>query len=394
MFLFATPCLSRYNALMTINPIIIIGTGLAGYTLAKEIRKIDKDVPLCLFSEDDGCFYSKPQLSATLAKGKLPDDLPLADVVAMRTQLNAEIHNYTTVSAVDTANKTVHVGEKSYAYSQCVFACGASVLPLPFKSKAENELLRVNNLEDYRRMHSALVGKKHIAIVGAGLVGTEFAVDLTSAGFTVDVIAMGEAPLDRFMPATCGKVVQEALAAHGVNWHLAQKVNDIHKVGKQFVIHTGEQTLEVDAVLIAIGIRPNIQLAAQAGVTVDKGIVSDDYCQTSAAHVYAVGDCAQMQGAVRNYTLPIFQAAKALAKTLCGDKTAVVLPVTPIITKTPCHPIVMVLPEQQQGEWQIEQAQAQGCKALYYVNDKLIGFILTGTFASERTSMLKLINNN
>lgn len=371
------------------EPIIIIGTGLAGYNLAKEIRKLDTETPLCLITQDDGCFYSKPQLSSSFGHNKLPDDLPLADVNKMRTQLDADIHTYTEVTAVEPDAHAVRIGDKTLSYSQLVFANGACVLPEKFSGDALNDLIRVNNLEDYRRFNTALSGKKTVAVIGAGLVGTEFALDLTTAGFDVHVIAMGKTPLDRFMPEACGEVVQAALAEKGIHWHLGQAIKAIHHDGNAYAVVAENETVNADVVLVAIGITPDVRLAKAAGLTVNKGIVVDDTCQSSHPDIYALGDCAEMSGVVRHYTAPILAAARGLAKTLTGTKTAVTIPVTPVVVKTPVHPIVMALPNNNQtGVWAIEIADKTGSKALFKSGEQLLGFVLTGACAVERQALL------
>ena len=374
------------------HPIIIIGTGLAGYNLAKEIRKLDATIRLCLMTQDGGYFYSKPQLSSSLGHQKLPNDLILSDVNKMREQLSADIHTYTEVTAIDPVAHVVSVGEKTFPYSKLIFANGARVLPGVFPGTAADDVNRVNNLEDYRRFCEALVGKKTVAIIGAGLVGTEFAIDLTTAGFNVHVIAMGQTPLDRFMPAACGEVVQQVLAETGIHWHLGKAIKTIDRHHDGYVVDCGDEKIVADNVLIAIGIAADITLAKAAGLIVNKGIVVDEFCQSSAADIYALGDCAEIAGVMRHYTAPILQAARSLAKTLTGTKTAVNFPIMPIIVKSPAYPIVMVLPAAgQAGEWQIEYANRVGAKALFKSQDKVFGFVLIGQATTERMELIKLV---
>ncbi len=374
------------------KPILIIGTGLAGYNLAKEIRKLDPIVPLCLITQDDGCFYSKPQLSSSLGHQKSPDDLMLSDVTKMREQLQAEIHTYTDVTAVDPVAHCVKAGDKIFPYGKLIFANGAKVLPVIFSGSAANEVIRVNNLEDYRRFYAALSGKKTVAIIGAGLVGTEFAIDLTSVGFTVHVVAMSQTPLDRFMLPACGEVVKHALSERGIHWHLNKTIQSIDHHSSGYVLDCGDEKIVADLVLVAIGITPDIALAQTAGLKVNKGIVVDDCCQSSDEDIYALGDCAEIVGVVRNYTVPILQAAKSLAKTLTGTRTPISFPIMPIIVKSPAYPIVMVLPSANQvGEWHVEIADKVGSKALFILNDQVFGFVLTGQYTSERMELIKIL---
>lgn len=343
-------------------------------------------------TQDGGYFYSKPQLSSSLGHQKLPDDLILSDVNKMREQLQAEIHTYTEVTAVDSVAHLVKVGQKTFSYRKLIFANGAVVLPIVFSGSAANDVIRVNSLEDYRRLHHALTNKKTVAIIGAGLVGTEFAIDLTTAGLDVHVIAMGQTPLDRFMPAACGEAVKQALSEKGIQWHLGKPVQSVDYHHSGYLIDCGDEQVAADVVLMAIGITPDVALAKAAGLTVNKGIVVDGYCQSSDSDIYALGDCAEINGVVRNYTAPILYAARSLAKTLTDTKTAVDFPVMPVVVKSPAHPIVMVLPPQGQvGAWYVEYADKTGSKALFKAQDKILGFVLTGKAAAERAELIKSI---
>ena len=119
---------------MTENaPLVIVGTGLAGYNLAKEFRKLDSARPLLLVSADDGRFYSKPLLSTGFAKGKEADELGMQDAAAMAAQLDAEVLTGTSVSAIDPAARTLTLDGREQPYSDLVLALGAEVRSLPWR---------------------------------------------------------------------------------------------------------------------------------------------------------------------------------------------------------------------------------------------------------------------
>ncbi len=373
------------------KPIIIIGSGLAGYTLAKEFRKLDTASPLHIITARKGHFYSKPLLSTALAQKRTAETLPMADAETMSKQLNATIHTETSVTKIDTVNQHVYFGKESLEYSKLVLACGADVIKPPLVGNAVNEILSVNDLEDYAEFRRSIHDKKHIAILGAGLVGCEFANDLIAAGHTVDVIAPSPYPLDRLLPEEVALVLQRALAAEGVHWHLEQLPTSVDKAADGYLITLSYQSrLKVDIVLSAIGLRPHIGLAEATGLQVNRGILVDRSLETSVKNIYALGDCAEVNGLVLLFVAPLLNCARVLAKTLAGEETIVDYPAMPVVLKTPACPIVVSPPPQNvEGNWQIS-GQGNDLTALFYdQHQNLRGFALTGTAVQQRGGLTK-----
>jgi rubredoxin-NAD+ reductase len=149
-------------------------------------------------------------------------------------------------------------------------------------------------------------------------------------------------------------------------------------------------TIEADAVLCAVGVKPRTTLAGEAGIEVNRGIVTDRQLRTNAPNVYAMGDCAEVAGHVLVYVAPLMAAARALAATLAGEPTAVSYPAMPVAIKTPACPVVVSPPAKDaEGEWHFE-GDAPDIKALFRsgVGD-LLGFALTGQAVKERMALAK-----
>ena len=375
------------------DPIVIIGTGLAGYTLAREIRKRDTQVPLCLITRDDGAFYSKPMLSNALAKNKTPDDLATASVEKMRTELNAEILTNTIVKTVDAASKKLELDNgKAVRYHQLVLAVGAKPVTVNLQGNASGQVCVVNSLDEYRGFRQRIAGKQRVAVIGPGLIGCEFANDLISAGYQVHVIGPDPWPLGRLLPARAGAALQHALQEIGVQWHLQTNAQAVNAVGDnlQLVLDNGQE-LEVDVVLSAIGLRANTELAQTAGAKLNRGIVVDRRLQTSCPDVFALGDCAEVEGMVLPFVMPLMQQARALAATLCGQATVVTYPAMPVLVKTTSYPVVVAPPPfEAQGEWEEQQIDG-GVKAVFKAGDAVLGFALTGTAVNEKQALTKLL---
>lgn len=205
--------------------IIIIGTGLAGYMLARELRALDSDAPLILITAKEGNFYSKPQLSTALTMKRSAEQLVTKSVDDMREQLNASIHTHTTVTNIDHANNQIEIKSEQGAtqtltYSKLILAIGSTTIHPPMLGNAVGDIISVNDLEQYGEFREMITDKKRIAMLGAGLVGCEFANDLSNVGYDVSVIAPAAYPVDRLLPREIAHELQTALADNGVNWVL------------------------------------------------------------------------------------------------------------------------------------------------------------------------------
>ena len=249
------------------HPIVIIGTGLAGYSTARELRKLDKETPLVVISADDGQFYSKPMISNALASSKTAQTLPINSAVQMAKQVNATVRTRTRVSAIDPAAHQVTIGTESVGYAKLVLAAGADQIRLELAGDGADQVLSVNDLIDYARFRAAIEGAKNIVILGAGLIGCEFANDLAGAGFEVDILDIAPQPLGRLLTPAGGAIMQRKLAAAGIRWHLNTSAASVERAGQKLrVTLTNGEQLSADAVLSAIGLRPRTGLAQAAGL--------------------------------------------------------------------------------------------------------------------------------
>lgn len=367
--------------------IVVIGTGLAGYLFAKEYRKSNTTTRLIFITQDDGAFYSKPLLSTALSHYKTPLQLRIQTVDEMRLQLNATIHTHAFVNRIDRENKTVFFNDnKHVGYNQLVLAVGAVKNALPFTNT-----ISVNSLCDYEQFRAAIENKKRVAIIGAGLIGCEFANDLLRSGFEVNVIDKNATPLDGIVPTHVGEAFKEKLSQHHLQWHCNETIRAIEKSADQFHVQLDKKTIHADVVLSAIGINPNIILAQQANLTVNRGIIVNAQLQTSDPDIFAVGDCVEYENQTLLYIAPLMQQTKILAHTIDGADAALSYPIMPIVIKTDCYPIVLVKPWCVDGEWIYEES-AEGITARFMSSDNSVkGFVLTGTHVKQRADLMRSI---
>ena len=373
------------------DPIVIVGTGLAGYNTARELRKLDGEAPLVIVSADGAGFYSKPMLSNALASGKTAQQLLNKAAAAMREELRATLIERTSVAELDPAAHRIRAGGQNIVYSKLVLALGADPIRLPLAGNGAAAVLSVNDLDDYARFRAAVEGGRRVAVLGAGLIGCEFANDLAIVGYSVDVADIAAQPLGRLLPPEAAAGVRDALAALGVRWHLGKKAAAVERRGALLVLRfeDGSQ-VETDIVLSAVGLAPRTALARAAGLAVNRGIVVDRFLRSSDPDIYALGDCAEVEGQVLPFVMPIMHASRALASTLAGNDRALAYPPMPVVVKTPALPTVVCPPLPGSiGSWQVELER--GGAVARYVDGagKLLGFALTGPACARKSQMLK-----
>ena len=374
------------------DPIIIIGTGLSGYTLGKEFRKYDQETPLLFITADDGRSYSKPMLSTGFGKNKGADDLAMADAGAMAEQLKASVRTFAKVTAIDAANHELSIGDEKLRYSKLVIAWGAECIQAPLNGDGQELVCSVNDLLDYAEFRKAVAGKKKVLIIGAGLIGSEYANDLAAGGFEIEAVDPLSGPLATLLPPKASQAVKNALERDcKVNYHFDTVVESIDKKDGGIVatLANGEK-VEADIALSAIGMRPRIGLARQSGIAVNRGITVNRYLETSVPDVYAFGDCAEVEGHDLYYVMPLMACARALAKTLSGEHTAVVYGPMPVGVKVTVCPIQVSPPARgAAGEWH-EEADGDNVRALFRSPEgHLLGFALTGKCAEEKMKLAK-----
>lgn len=373
------------------HPIVIVGSGLAGYTLLKEIRKRDATTPVTLVTADDGAFYSKPNLSNAFATGRTAAALASASAEKMAADQNATVLTHTRVAAIDTQGQRIHTDGGELAYRYLALALGADPFPHGLSGSGAGDVLGVNDLADYAAFRSAIDGKKRIAVLGGGLIGCEFANDLVHAGYTVDVVHLGEWPLERLLPVEAGQRLAGSLAALGVSWHFGRTGKSIERMsdGYRVTLDNGE-SVAADVVLSAIGLKPRTRLAQAAGIAVGRGIQTNRLLEASVANVYAMGDCAEVDGLNLPYVQPLMVQARALAATLTGTPTPVVYPAMPVMVKTPAHPVAVLPPRiGAAGSWKVECSDTGVCALHLDEAGRLQGFALTGSETGRRNALAK-----
>ncbi|MBP7217595.1 MAG: FAD-dependent oxidoreductase [Acinetobacter sp.] len=384
------------------HPIVIIGSGMAGYTFAREFRKLNPEQELVMICADDAVNYAKPTLSNAIAGNKAPEQIALGDAAKMAAQLNMRIEADTWVKSIDSDKHELSLEKNgqtfTQSYAKLVLAIGANPIRLAIAGDGSEDIHVVNSLIDYRQFRDNLAQRKdkRVVILGAGLIGCEFANDLLHSDYDITVIDLAPQPLGRLLPHHVAAAFKTNLEQAGIKFALATTVEKITKVnnGSDYAVTLANgQTLVADIVLSAIGLQPNTALAQTANIQTSRGIITNTLLETSQADIYALGDCAEVNGTLLPFVMPIMQQARALAKTLSGQTTTVHYPAMPVAVKTPAAPLtVLPAPLNVEVTWETEEFDDGMLAKATDNTGTLRGFVLLGaTAGKQRLTLTKLV---
>ncbi|HFZ8995414.1 TPA: NADH:flavorubredoxin reductase NorW [Citrobacter freundii] len=371
--------------------IVIIGSGFAARQLVKNIRKQDATIPLTLIAADSMDEYNKPDLSHVLSQSQRADDLTRQSAGEFAEQFNLRLFPHTWVTDIDADARVVKSQDKQWQYEKLVLATGATafVPPVP----GHELMLTLNSQQEYRACETQLRDAQRVLIVGGGLIGTELAMDFCRAGKAVTLIDNTASILASLMPPEVSSRLQHRLTDMGVHLLLKSQLQCLEKseTGIRATLD-GERSVEVDAVIAATGLRPETALARRAGVVINRGVCVDSYLQTSRPEIYALGDCAEINGQVLPFLQPIQLSAMYLAKNLLGGNAPLKLPAMLVKVKTPELPLHLAGETRRRDlHWHIT-AETQGMVARGLDDEgQLCAFVVSEDRMKEAFALLKTL---
>ncbi|MGE6794635.1 FAD-dependent oxidoreductase [Psychrobacter okhotskensis] len=334
------------SSVVASNPsagIVIVGAGLAGWHVIDAIRTKDKDIPITLITADNGDRYHKPMLTMAISQKKSAADLvratgsDAAEAAQVTLLANTHVMNIDPVSqTLQIASSTQSETPTAISYDKMVLAMGAH--PIFPKSLPKDLVWHVNHIERFGQLQEKLAsGSQHVAIVGAGMVGTEIAEDLLKAGHQVTLIDLNDAPLSQMLPSKATARIAGAVKSQGINflggYQITEviRISDGNNIGKlqvsyepldaQNTVSSQSEPLIVDHVIASTGLTVDDTLPAAAGVEFNRrtGIVVDaTTLRTNNSSIYAIGDCMSINGVACRYVAPLRAQAATIADDILG----------------------------------------------------------------------------
>ena len=376
-----------------VSGIVIIGAGLAGWHVIDAIRAKDKMIPITLVTADSGDRYHKPMLTMAISQNKRASDLVRATGSEAAKASQVTLLANTQVTDIDAATQQlqlisalrsdpVYTNYATISYDKLVLAMGAH--PIFPKSLPEDLVWHVNHIERFGQLQEKLAtGIQHVAIVGAGMVGTEIAEDLLKAGHKVTLIDLNDAPLSQMLPEKATARIAEAVKSQGINFLGGYQVTDIVRIsdgnnddnnddrhdGKLQVryepLASKEENTEskqsgilmVDHVIASTGLTVDDKLPTAAGVDFNRrtGIeVDSPTLRTTTDNIYAIGDCMSINGVACRYVAPLRAQAATIADDILGLEHAGYEHKPPMIRlKNKAISVMVTGVPQADGDWQI-----------------------------------------
>lgn len=374
--------------------VVIVGAGVAGWAAAEAVRARDPDRPLLMVTACEGLVYPKPALSMALAQGKSADELVEQSAEQKAAGLGMSVRTGTRVIKLDTNRRRLTTSKGGITYGKLILALGARQRELPIAGDAVDRLIQVNDLSGYRKLRRALdSGARHVTVLGAGLIGCEFAEDLSAGGYAVTVVDPGTRPLAALLPPPVSEHLRERLAGNGVDWRFQVTLDGLERCRDRIraTLSSGS-VVETDLVLSAAGLEANTELARKAGLTVDGAIAVDRNLRTSADNVYAVGDCAAVEGRVYAYIEPIRRQADAVAADLMGQPNPFAHRPPLVRVKTPSLPLTVCPPQMDEtSRWEVVESRPHEFRMECHGRNGLQGFALAGASASGGAGLYRQI---
>jgi nitrite reductase [NAD(P)H] large subunit len=304
--------------------LVIVGNGMAAARLVDELAKVALGrYAVAVIGEEPRLAYNRVLLSSVLAGETASHEIELRPANWWRDR-GVTLKYGCAVDEIDVGRRELKIAnEESIGFSKLVLATGSSALRLNVPGA---DLVGVHTFRDSRDVDLLLTlaaGKKRVVVVGGGLLGLEAAYGLAKAGAPVTLLHLMDRLMERQLDAPAGALLKSLVERKGINVLLnASTARILGESRVEGVELTDGRRIDADAVIFAAGIRPNVAVAKEAGIQVNRGIVVDDQLQTGTADIFALGECAEHRGICYGLVEPAYEQAKVLAQHLAGRNAA------------------------------------------------------------------------
>ena len=352
--------------------VVIVGAGRAGWQMAEALRALDADAPITIVSACAADLYDKPTLSVACARGLAPERLVRETAAHAAQRLRVRLLAHTHAVAIDAQAHRLRTTRGTLRYCRLVLAHGA--MPRSVDVLPPALCWRINDLAAYQRLRAALgAQRRHVLIVGAGLVGSELANDLAFEGHGITLLDVQARPLAAQVPPLASQRLLESWQGLPLRFvGNVQMAQVVRCEGMVCVTTMCGQSFEADQVIAATGLVPASRLAQRAGLAVDGGgiTVGTATLRSSDPHIHALGDCASVEGRAQRYIEPITRQAQAVASAVLGDGSVhFARQVMPLRVKTGSMPFTLHGAPLADGEWAIDVDAAGELRMTQYGAD-------------------------
>jgi nitrite reductase (NADH) large subunit len=304
-----------------VKRLLVVGNGMAGMACVDEILKRNPDFQITVFGEEPYCNYNRILLSAVLAGEKHVDEITI-NSPEWYAKNKITLHLGEKVVDVDAANQVVTTDKGySFGYDMLLLATGSNAFIPPVEGVKKKGVYVFRNMADtHAILERCKTGKKAV-VIGGGLLGLEAARGLLNQGQKVSVVHIMDRLMDVQLDAVGGQFLKREIEKLGIEVLLTKNTERI--MGDEWVegvLFKDGSIVEADMVVIACGIRPNVELAKKAGLKVNRGIVVNDFMETSDPDIFAVGECVEHREKVYGLVAPLWEQGKVLAATMTGEK--------------------------------------------------------------------------
>ena len=273
------------------SSVVIVGGGAAAVAAADMLRRNGYAGPLAMVSADDAAPYDRPNVSKDYLAGTAPEEwMPLRST-SYYSEQRIDLHLKQRVTSIDTAGRLAHLADgRQLAYGALLLATGVEPIRLAVSAKSGSRIFYLRTLADSSAIIAAAAQAKTALVVGASFIGLEVAASLRARGLEVHLAGLDSVPLQRVLGPVVGAFVQRLHESKGVTFHLGQSVV---RVDANHVTLSGGTILPADFVVMGVGVKPDLALAGQAGLLIDRGVLTNEFLETSVPGVFAAGDIAR-----------------------------------------------------------------------------------------------------
>ncbi|MGE7760244.1 nitrite reductase large subunit NirB [Peribacillus sp. NPDC097895] len=307
---------------MNKQKLVLVGNGMAGLRCIESIIRNDPNAfEITIFGSEPHVNYNRILLSSVLQGNTSFEDITLNER-NWYTKHNIELYSGETVVKIDKETRKIKTDkEREVHYDKLIIATGSVPFILPVTGFEKEGVIAFRTIEDCQRMIETSRKYKKAVVIGGGVLGLEAARGLLNLGMEVNVVHISSHLMERQLDSTASILLQKELEDQGMHFLLKKETQEIIGIERVERVRFKDGTeLEADLVVMAAGVRPNIQLAKESGIDTNRAIIVNDHLETSIPHIYAVGECAEHQGIVYGLVKPLYEQGEVLAKHICKMK--------------------------------------------------------------------------